>query len=75
MREHSAELKTLALRQCVGTRDTLLEVNRRMHGLFTEAGFPHEYEELPEVGHNPREVWTALGVKGWAFSARHFQTP
>jgi enterochelin esterase-like enzyme len=72
VREHPEALKNLAIRQCVGAKDSLLELNRQMHALLAEYGIAHEYEELPDLGHDPRGVWNAVGVKGWAFNARHF---
>ncbi|MBI3416336.1 MAG: hypothetical protein HY043_13660 [Verrucomicrobia bacterium] len=62
----------VAIRQVVGTKDFLLEHNRKMHALLNELKLPHDYEEIEGIGHDPKRVWEAAGVKGWAFSAAHF---
>ena len=46
----------------------LLEHNRRFHELLTELKVPHEYEELPGIGHNPQQVYKKAGVAGWEFN-------
>lgn len=68
----AAALKTLAVRLSVGEKDFLLEPNRKMHALLEKLAIAHEYEELPALGHDPKGVWQAVGVKGWQFSADHF---
>ena len=65
----------VALRLCVGTKDGLAEPNRRMKALLEELKIPFEYEEVPDVGHDPRKMYSAAGLKGFKFTADHFGRP
>lgn len=61
-----------AVRQAVGTGDFLLENNRRLKALFDRLKIPVEYDELPGLGHDPREVFARAGVQGWQFHSAQF---
>lgn len=61
----------VALRLAVGTKDFLLEPNRRMKALLEELKVPLEYEEIDGVGHEPPKVFAAQGLQAFKFhSAR-----
>ena len=58
------------IRHAVGDRDTTRDLNRGFHELMTEFGIPHEYLEVPNVGHDPRAVLAALAADEGAFYRR-----
>lgn len=58
-----------AIRIDVGTEDFLLEQNRGMHKLFTEAGIEHEYQEFP--GAHTWEYWDKHVQEAIAFNLRN----
>ena len=43
-----------------------------MNALMDDLKIPHEYKELPGVGHDTKKVYTQIGVDGWKFHAAHF---
>ena len=55
-----------------GDANPLVTVNREMDALLSRLKIPHEYEEIPGLGHDPHGVYARLGVKGFAFHAAHF---
>ena len=59
----------VVLRIDVGTEDFLLEQNRGMHKLFTEAGIEHEYQEFP--GAHTWEYWDKHVQEAIAFNLRN----
>lgn len=59
----------LAIRMIVGEEDSMLANNRALHGHFLALEIPHEYRELPGVGHNPLQTINALGQGNW----EHYQ--
>ncbi len=58
-----------AMRIDVGTEDFLLDQNRGMHKLFSEAGIVHEYEEFP--GAHTWEYWDKHVQEAIAFNLRN----
>ncbi len=64
----------VAIRQVVGTKDFLLEHNRKMHALLNELNLAHEYEEVEGVGHDRQRLWSVVGVQGAAFNAARFKS-
>lgn len=65
----------VALRLVVGEKDFLLEDNRRLKGQLEKLGIPFEYEEIPGVGHEPKKVFEAQGLRAHAFNDQHFMRP
>jgi len=59
----------VGLRFAVGTKDFLLEPNRKMKALLEELKVPFEYEEIEGVGHEPPKVFAAQGLKALQFHA------
>jgi enterochelin esterase-like enzyme len=59
----------VALRLAVGTKDFLLEPNRKMKALLEEQKVPFEYEEIDAVGHEPPKVFAAQGLQAFKFHA------
>ncbi len=62
------------VRIAVGNEDRLMEKNVAFHELLTELGIAHDFDVLPGVSHNPREVYDALGDKTWDFYRDAFAT-
>lgn len=62
----------IAIKQVLGDQDPHLERNHRMNALLTELHIPHDYQELPGVGHDPGRVYHDVGVEGFMFHAAHF---
>jgi enterochelin esterase-like enzyme len=58
------------VRQAVGMRDDTRELNRLFHDRMTELGIPHDYAELPGVGHDTRALLESLGSANGAFYRR-----
>ena len=57
----------VALGLVVGSKDGLLEPNRKMKALLEELKIPLEYEEIEGVGHEPPKVFAAQGLKAFQF--------
>ena len=55
------------LRMVVGTRDELLDMNRRFRDHLTALGMAHRYTEVEGVGHQPLAVLRGLGPEYGAF--------
>lgn len=55
------------IRLAVGTRDAMLAGNRDLDAHLTGLGVPHDFTELPGVGHHPLSVFSALGEANWKF--------
>ena len=53
----------------VGTKDFLLEHNRRIHTLLGELGIAHEYEEVEGLAHDLRGLARERGSKTLEFAA------
>jgi enterochelin esterase-like enzyme len=60
------------VRLVVGEQDELLEINRRFHQHLRTLGIPHDYRELPGVGHSPPATFQAMGPDHWAFYRQVF---
>lgn len=60
------------IRLVVGDRDELLGINRRFHAHLEALNIPHEYKEIPGVGHSPAATLRALGPAHWAFYRQAF---
>ncbi|MCZ2075740.1 MAG: DUF1080 domain-containing protein [Bryobacterales bacterium] len=65
--------RKIPLRLVVGTRDKLLEPNRRMRAVLEERKMDFDYEELQGVAHNAPLVFQAQGLQAFQFIARHFR--
>ncbi len=61
------------VRVVVGEEDELLDMNRRFHEHLKSLGIPHDYVELPGVGHNPPATLQAMGPDHWAFYRQVFE--
>jgi enterochelin esterase-like enzyme len=57
----------LLIRQIVGTADSMVIDNRRLHQHFIELGVAHSYVELEGIGHNTMNVFNALGTSNFDF--------
>jgi CubicO group peptidase (beta-lactamase class C family)/enterochelin esterase-like enzyme len=57
----------LRIRQIIGDRDETLAMNRDFHAHLERLGIPHDYREVPGVGHQPNALLRALGDDDWAF--------
>lgn len=62
------------IRHAVGDRDNTRDLNHGFHALMQDLGIPHEYVEVPNVGHDPRAVLTALAADDGAFYRRALGT-
>lgn len=62
----------LPIKMLVGTKDFLLEHNRRVHALLTELGIDHEYEEIDGIEHNLPKLARNQGSRTLEFAAAHF---
>jgi enterochelin esterase-like enzyme len=63
----------VAIRIVLGDKDQHLTRNRNIHKLLDELKIPHEYKELPGVGHDTGRVYKDVGVEGFIFLAKHFK--
>ena len=59
-----------AIRHVVGARDDTRDLNRQFHERMADLQIPHEYSELPNVGHDARDVLTVLGERNGEFYRR-----
>ncbi|MFZ5832473.1 MAG: alpha/beta hydrolase fold domain-containing protein, partial [Planctomycetota bacterium] len=57
----------LVVRQVVGDRDPTLDYNRTFDAHLTQLGIVHTFTLLPGVGHNPGQLYDALGEENWRF--------
>ncbi len=62
--------KKTAIRHVVGARDDTRDLNRQFHERMAFLQIPHEYYELPNVGHDARALHTVLGEKNGEFYRR-----
>ena len=60
------------VRVAVGGKDNLLEKNTAYHELLTRLKIGHEFDVIPDVAHNPGQVYDGLGDKTWKFYTRAF---
>lgn len=58
------------VRQAVGTADSTRDLNREFHERMTALNIPHDYVEVPGVGHDTRALLEALGDASGAFYRR-----
>jgi len=76
----------VALRIVIGEEDHLdkrlskdpekhhfIENNRKLHALLEEFKVPHEYVELPKLGHDGMKLFQKAGLEGFQFNAHHFR--
>lgn len=76
----------VALRIVIGDQDHLdkklskdpekhrfIENNRNFHDLLNELKVPHEYVELPKVGHDGVKLFQKAGLAGFQFNGKHFK--
>jgi endo-1,4-beta-xylanase len=62
----------LPVKMVVGTKDFLLEHNRRIHALLGELGVDHEYAEVDGINHNLPGLANEKGVETLEFAAKAF---
>jgi enterochelin esterase-like enzyme len=55
------------VRQVVGDRDPTMGFNRDYHSFLEKLGVPHGYTVLPDVRHNPNQIYESLGAANWEF--------
>lgn len=73
MKKNADEVRrSVQLRQVVGTKDPTRMENQPFHELLTRLQIPHEYESVPDIGHNPKLYYEQVGAKGFLFHARAF---
>jgi S-formylglutathione hydrolase FrmB len=70
-RAKAATIK-LPIKLLVGTKDFLLEHNRRMHAVLEDQKIPHEYEEIPDIAHNLPALARHQGTRTLEFAAKAF---
>jgi enterochelin esterase-like enzyme/ubiquinone/menaquinone biosynthesis C-methylase UbiE len=71
--EQSAAAKaTLKIRQVVGDRDQTLAYNRNFDAHLTKLGIVRPLTVRPGVGHNPGQIYEALGEENWKFYREAF---
>jgi enterochelin esterase-like enzyme len=65
----------LGIRLYIGTKDrqVLLDTNRAFVELLKQYNLPHDYIEVPEVGHDLVKLSDRVQAEGLAFAARHFR--
>lgn len=63
----------IPIRMIVGTKDFLLEHNRRIHALLMELGVDHEYEEVDGVNHHLPALASREGPRTLEFASKYFQ--
>lgn len=71
--ESSAEKlrqKKMVIRQAVGNRDNTRDLNAKFHERMADLQIPHEYTELPNVGHDARALLTVLSERNGEFYRR-----
>ena len=62
----------LGIRIICGGDDSQLYRSRRMHDVLSHLGIPHEYEEVPGVGHDSGRIYPAQSLAAMQFHGRHF---
>lgn len=66
--EHAKSLRNGSrIRIAVGSRDETLPANRELHARLDELAIPHEYVEVPGVGHEPIRMFRADAAGRLAF--------
>ena len=71
--EHAEPLRgKLNVRLAVGTRDSMLNANRNFAEHLASLQIPHKLHVVPDVGHHPIALFSALGDTNWAFYRRAF---
>jgi endo-1,4-beta-xylanase len=73
MKKNADEVRrSVKIRQVVGTKDPTRMENQPFDELLTQLQIPHEYESVPDIGHNPRLYYEQVGEKGFLFHASAF---
>jgi endo-1,4-beta-xylanase len=54
-------------------RHRFVENNRKLHALLDELKVPHEYVELPKIGHDGLKLFQKVGLVGFQFNAGHLR--
>ena len=57
----------IRMRLVVGRRDPALEMNRSFHQRLLELRIPHDYEEIPGLGHDLLPYYQHAGLAGFRF--------
>ena len=66
--DHSDSLpEDLKIRMIIGADDPTAGVNQAFSEHLTTLSVDHEFILLPDAGHNPREMFAALGEDYWTF--------
>lgn len=73
--QHADALRGTPLRVVIGTDDGSLRFSRDFHDHLQRLALPHEYVEVPGVGHEPMALVWAMGERFWAFHAAALGTP
>ena len=55
------------IRLIIGTEDSMLRTNREFRDHLSALGIPHEFIELPGVGHNMVQIMNTMGPEFWRF--------
>lgn len=62
--------KKTAIRHVVGARDDTRDLNREFHERMANLHIPHEFAEVPNVGHDARALLAVLGERNGEFYRR-----
>lgn len=62
----------LPIAMWVGSKDRLLEPNRKMRAQLDELKLSPEFEEIEGVGHEPKKVFAQAGLRALQFTRKHF---
>ena len=65
--------KDMSIKLALGDKDQHLERNRHMHAVLDELKIPHQYKELPGVGHDTGRVYNDIGVEGFILHSQQFK--
>ncbi len=70
--EHAVELRKSILRIAVGTRDSMLQPNKKFSEHLKELDIPHEFIVVEGARHNAIELFYGMGDRNWEFYDRAF---
>ena len=62
----------VAISIIVGTKDDFLARNRALHEKLQQLKLQHSYEEVRGAGHKKDDLYEAVALPGFEFSAKHF---
>ena len=58
-----------------GSLDDLLPRNQELHELLTQLGIEHQWQVVPDVGHNAKAYYDKLGTKAFEFHRKSLAPP